>query len=76
MRTEPEPGFAFPYRGKIGKLAVRLCTLLPGLDATEFIAEAKEQLVRTCDALHAAKLTVSQYNDRIRQEVERKIRIY
>jgi len=76
LRTAPEPGYHFPYKGRIGKHTVKLLQLLPDHDPTAFVAEAVEHLDRLREALHRSLPTVRAYNDRIDAAIARKVRTY
>lgn len=76
LRTAPEPGYRFPYKGRIGKHTVKLLQLLPDHDPSAFVAEATEHLDRLREALGRSGVMVRQYNDRLDAEIARKVRTY
>jgi len=76
LRTAPEPGYDFPYRGRIGKRAVKLLQLLPDHDPTAFVADALEHLDSVTRALNRSSSAVHEYNDRIDAAIARKVRTY
>ena len=76
LRTAPEPGYHFPYKGRIGKEKVKLLHLLPDLDPSRFVSDASEHLDRARDALHRMQVRIADYNERVTRDVDRKVRTY
>lgn len=76
LRTAPEQGFTFPFKGRIGAKSVHLDTFLPSMDPTDFVAEAALHLARVQEAIDRSRSTFNEWNDRISTAIERKLRTY
>ena len=75
-RVSPRPGFSFPFRGKVGRCGVRLCSFIDDEDIAPFTAAADQALVELDAALLAFAPELAGYNDRIGQELKRQVRTY
>lgn len=76
LLTRPEAGFRLAFRAKETRTALLLVDRLPDHDARAFADTVDAELARVRPLLHAFEATVRQYDERLRERVEAKIRTF
>lgn len=76
LQAAPEPGYRFAFPAQVTKHALLLHANLPDMDARDFAQAAREEVARTKPALAAFRTTVAEYDQRLRERVEAKIRSF
>lgn len=76
LQTPPEPGYRFAFPGRPTKAFLHLGSHLPDMDARQFLADVKQELARIEPVLAAFAPTVREYDTRLRERIEAKVRTF
>jgi hypothetical protein len=76
LQSQPEDGFQFEFRGRVTKDALHPHAMLADLDGRDFASAVETELGRISPLLKIFHSTVHAYDERLRGQIEAKIRAF